>query len=383
MERLKNKGLKKSFFMITALFLSAGILLSVISFTACIKIRSIFDNSPEIKVTMDNSVRFSTSEMTDSVRKNEAVISVLSILQLILPVCFIVLSLILADVFFYHFKLKKPLEILTQGAERIQHQRLDFTIEKYSDDELGSLCSTFETMRSELLRTSQELWRQAEERKRLNAAFAHDLRNPVTVLKGSAKILSDKLQTGSLSPSEAQLPLSLILQYSGRIESYISSMTSVQKLEELQCVPKPVECSRLKEELAGSLSLLASASPITLDFRFDTNIDHTETDKNIFFNVAENLVSNALRYAKSRTIVNLSCTEKEVRLTVCDDGPGFPASVLNKGAAPFLRGDTSSDDEHFGMGLYVCRLLCMKHGGSLIIENTAEGSKTTAIFSKP
>ena len=50
-------------------------------------------------------------------------------------------------------------------------------------------CAAFETMREELLLTNQELWRQAEERRRLNAAFAHDLRNPVTVLKGTVKQL--------------------------------------------------------------------------------------------------------------------------------------------------------------------------------------------------
>ena len=49
-------------------------------------------------------------------------------------------------------------------------------------------------MRAELLRSDQELWEQAEERKRLNAAFSHDLRNPVTVLKGTVKLLKEGKQ---------------------------------------------------------------------------------------------------------------------------------------------------------------------------------------------
>ena len=49
---------------------------------------------------------------------------------------------------------------------------LDFSIPEVSEDELGQICAAFETMRIELLRTNQELWRQAEERRRLNAAFA-------------------------------------------------------------------------------------------------------------------------------------------------------------------------------------------------------------------
>lgn len=76
-----------------------------------------------------------------------------------------------------------------EGTRRIQTHDLDFTLPTPSADELGQICATFENMRLELLKTNQELWRQAQERKRLNAAFAHDLRNPITVLKGSLKLL--------------------------------------------------------------------------------------------------------------------------------------------------------------------------------------------------
>lgn len=63
---------------------------------------------------------------------------------------------------------------------------LDFALHTASADELGRLCSAFEAMRRALLESNRRLWRQAEDRQRLNAAFAHDLRNPVTVLKGCA-----------------------------------------------------------------------------------------------------------------------------------------------------------------------------------------------------
>lgn len=68
-----------------------------------------------------------------------------------------------------------------------------------SDDELGQLCAAFETMRKELLKSNQELWRQAEERKRLNAVSSHDLRNPITVLKGTVKLLRQALSFSSLT----------------------------------------------------------------------------------------------------------------------------------------------------------------------------------------
>jgi two-component system, OmpR family, lantibiotic biosynthesis sensor histidine kinase NisK/SpaK len=67
-------------------------------------------------------------------------------------------------------------------------------------------------------------------------------------------------------------------------------------------------------------------------------------------------------------------------LTVSDDGPGFSPVILQKGATPFLRDDLTGNQEHFGMGLYVCRMLCEKHGGNLTLNNIANGAKAVAEF---
>ena len=102
-------------------------------------------------------------------------------------------------------------------------------------------------------------------------------------------------------------------------------------------------------------------------------------DKQFVYNTAENLISNALRYAENKVTVKIVYQEKQMILTVCDDGNGFPTTILRKGISPFSRNEIS-DSEHFGMGLYICKLLCEKHDGSLTIENMEHGAKTTAFF---
>lgn len=68
-------------------------------------------------------------------------------------------------------------------------------------------------------------------------------------------------------------------------------------------------------------------------------------------------------------------------LSVQDDGPGFPQAIIRKGVKPFLRGDESNEaSSHFGMGLYVCSLLCEKHNGSLELQNTSSGALIVARF---
>jgi K+-sensing histidine kinase KdpD len=104
-------------------------------------------------------------------------------------------------------------------------------------------------------------------------------------------------------------------------------------------------------------------------------------DKAMVFNVAENLITNAVRFAKTKIQISLKLDKETLILSVQDDGSGFPQAILRKGAEPFLRGDEGNDHSpHFGMGLYVCRLLCEKHNGSLQLQNTQDGALAKARF---
>lgn len=378
MERIRNMSLKKAFFTITILFLSAAFILSIASVVGCVALRDSFFNSGQFTVDFGSLSTDMIIQYTPL--NNDWRIQTLNVLQIVLPIFFVVLSLFLADMVFYRVKLKKPLAVLQRSAERIQGQDLDFTVKKYADDELGTLCTAFETMRTELLKNNQELWRQMEERKRLNAAFSHDLRNPVTVLKGSSKILQKTLEQGSLTSENAKDTIALITQYTGRIETYVEAMTSAQKLEELKCIPQPVDWRVLCNNLENSLSIISENTGKKLKFSCQREDRKIWVDQYILQNIAENLISNAFRYAKELVSVHLSYGQDRIVLEVSDDGPGFSSVILHKGATPFLRDDNTSEQEHFGMGLYVCRLLCEKHGGNLTLENTPTGAKVIAAF---
>ena len=97
-------------------------------------------------------------------------------------------------------------------------------------------------------------------------------------------------------------------------------------------------------------------------------------DEAIFSAVSENLLTNAGRYAEKEICTALSLRRDRLILKVEDDGEGFSEELLRKGMQPFVRGD-KSDPGHFGMGLYICRLLCEKHGGSLHLDQRCVGSR--------
>lgn len=271
-----------------------------------------------------------------------------------------VMGLAVAGALFYRWKLKEPIALLLEGTRRVQAHDLDFTLPAVSADELGQICAAFERMRRELLKSNQELWRQGEERKRLNAAFAHDLRNPVTVLKGSVKLLQQ-------DPSDRQA-LDRLENYTVRIERYVEAMSSIQRLEQLPVRTASVSCSVLRSELEETARLLAPALEVSVSAP-DTGT--AQLDHGIFLTVAENLIGNAVRFAHERLEITLALEERTLALAVADDGPGFPDQLLRSGPKPF--GKTEAGGSHFGMGLYTSGLLCRKHGGTLRLENSASG----------
>ena len=344
-------GLKRSFVLLAVLCLLAALLLTSGVYAVCNFIAGGYPRGG-ISIAPDGTI----TALEQPSAEQERILHLLDGIQIASIAVLPVGGLGLAGVLFYQLKLKGPISVLQMGTERIRDHDLDFTIPEVSKDELGQVCAAFETMRAELLRSNQELWRQAEERKRLNAAFAHDLRNPITVLKGTVKLL--RRGAGD------EQALDRLEVYTRRIEQYVEAMSGVQRLEQLPVEPRPVSLSQLGNELKETAGLLAPALSLSCRFPEEggVNLDH-----GLFLTVAENLIANAARFACSRMELSLKTDNGFLMLTVADDGPGFPQELIQNGPKPF--GKQDGDAAHFGMGLYTCKLLCQKHGGDLRLQN--------------
>ena len=287
----------------------------------------------------------------------------------------------LADAWwFYHWKIKKPLAILNQAAQKIGQSDLDFHVESPSADELGKLCQSFETMRASLEENNRALWDAVEERKRLNAAFSHDLRTPLTVLQGYSDLLLDALPSGDLSPEKTVDTVLTMKRSLMRLQRYVESMNSLQRLEDLQPQKTSLSFSALCGRLRETGEILRQEG-----FSFSSQGDGpVSLDTELLFQVYENLLSNAGRYAQSQVLAAAVLEGPVLSLTVEDDGPGFPPAALKRAAEPYYRGDNSPSPQgelHFGLGLYICRSLCEKHGGRLTLANRPQGgARVTASF---
>ncbi|HIU29759.1 MAG TPA: HAMP domain-containing histidine kinase [Candidatus Egerieisoma faecipullorum] len=280
---------------------------------------------------------------------------------------------------FYRRKLKKPIELLEAAYRKVAENDLDFVLRYDSLDEMGKLCEAFEKMRRSLSENNREMWRQMEERKRLNAAFSHDLRTPLTVLKGHASMLLSSLPQHSLPQEEVIGEVRTMAAHITRLEKYVEAMTQLQRLEDIEIRREPVDAAVLigaLEETAGILcgdkTLLSHDTVEGGAFRLDE-----EAVSQVF----ENLLSNAVRYAEQKIEITFRTSAQFFCIEVSDDGAGFSCAGLEQATAPFYREKQEFGDLHMGIGLNICKILCIKHGGYLSVANRKEGGAcVTAVF---
>ena len=287
---------------------------------------------------------------------------------------------ILAGFVFYRSKIRRPLMLLTTSANRIAENDLDFSIVYDRNDEMGLLCKAFEKMRSALESNNREMWRQMNGRKKLNAAFSHDLRTPLTVMEGHLGILQKYTPQGKLSADDVMQTYTAMARQIERLKNYTSSMNTLQRLEDVPIVRKQLATSDFTARLNDTAEMICESKKLSvLDKTVAANI---RVDPEIVLQVFENLLSNAVRYAKSSISIQYAIANDTFSITVSDDGTGFDDTALKSATNPFYTTEKKSDTgQHLGLGLNICKILCERHNGSIVLSNdTKSGASITVSF---
>lgn len=380
---LSSPSLRKSLALYVAVFTLAALLLIAITESICsIAANSIEGSYPKLGqryyLTTEQGQRLGegTYIYTQPPEYSDADRRLLALLDILPPLCapiYSALCLFAAVELFYHRELKEPLKQLREASAKIQAKDLDFVINCGSRNELGQLCASFETMRSKLADNFSQMWQQMEERKRLNAAFAHDLRTPLTVLKGYDELLLTSSDSHTREAAET------MARHIGRMEAYVDSMSRIQRLEDIQPQPRRIQLASLEALLQESARLLCAKADKSFFFRNTAAEAWAYVDSSLIDQVCTGLISNALRYATSAVELLLDYDGAYLCITVKDDGPGFDPMSLKKAADPYY---TAAEDrsQHFGLGLYIASMLCRDHGGQLEIANGKQGAEVKAFF---
>lgn len=383
---LRDLSLPGSLVLYIAIFVMLALVLSVMTNSICERaaesIRTSYPASGEkYYLTNEQGERLGDGvyigkEFVPLSPSDERTINLLKQIPLIAAPVYSALCIIAAALLFYRKKLRKPLAELRTASEKISNNDLDFSIGYDSKDELGRLAGSFETMRAMLANNFSEMWRQVEERKRLNAAFAHDLRTPLTVLKGYNEMLqaSEHVQTKEIAATMGK--------HLARMEAYVNSMSNLRRLEDTRPEYKSVPLQQFLSSLQESAKILCTQNGKKLLMQNETVDCDILMDKTFVSQVCNNLIANAVRFAQTSITLSFSLQDDGLLLSVSDDGKGFDKKSIHKATNPYFTEETDRS-EHFGLGLYICKLLCENHGGYLKIADVSNGARVLAFFKTP
>ena len=288
-------------------------------------------------------------------------------------------GIVVSTFLFYRNKIRRPLLELNLAAKKIADNDLDFEIGYQSKDELGVLCREFDHMKEELAQNNQKMWRMVEDEQVLRSAIAHDLRTPLTVLKGYQEMMMEFIPEEKLDRESLLDMLKESMGQVERLERFLDRMRAFSALER-----EPISCmdttaAEIAEQIEKTGEMLAAASGKQFEIFAGGEGEKLTLDRDLILEVAENLITNALRYAASKVSVVVCREADRLVLEVKDDGTGFTISEEEAKQA-FTSANPRDDLKHFGLGMYISEVFCKKHGGHLEVENQRDGACVRAYF---
>ncbi len=295
---------------------------------------------------------------------------------------------IIAVSFIMSKTISKPLKELSYGANEIANGNLDYVIDYDSTNEIGVTVKSFNHMTDQLKQLTERQHTIEQSRKEMIAGVAHDLRTPLTSVKGYVEGLMDGIAN---TPEKQQLYLKTIYTSTLNMERLLDELLTVSRLElgniELDC--KPININDFLDDCAEELR--TELHELDFDFEYTNNCDGDFTvmiDTDRFQRVIRNIISNSVKYAKKDEKGKIEFAaqtyQKSVIITLADNGIGIEDENLSKIFESFYRADPArtKTSEGSGIGLSVARQIVELHGGK-IWATGKEGKGLTILISLP
>lgn len=269
-----------------------------------------------------------------------------------------------------------PLNALKKATRQLQEGNLDFSLkDSISDDEIGQLCADFEEMRIHLKKEIEVRIQYEQELKELISNISHDIKTPLTAIKGYAEGLLDGVAD---TPERREKYIRTIFAKAGDMTTLVDELSFYTKID-TNNIPyhfeKVLVNDYFQDCIEDNRSELELVN-VTLEFisrvREETQV---LGDREQLRRVMNNLIGNAVKYRgkkeKERIQVLLYEDEGFVWVEVEDDGQGISETALPYVFERFYRADASRNSKQggSGLGLAIAKKIIEEHGGSIRAES--------------
>lgn len=282
----------------------------------------------------------------------------------------------------------KPLNVLRMATANMKAGNLDFTISGDPEDELGQLCEEFEEMRVRLKEQVDARMRYEQDTVELISNISHDLKTPLTAIKGYAEGMLDGVAD---TEEKKQKYLRTIYTKASDMTALVDELSFYSKIDS-NIVPynfDRINVNAYFSDCVEDLGLDMEVKGVTLDY--DTQVPVgmcMVADPEQLRRVVNNITGNAVKYMgkpEGHIDINVSVVDEAfVKIDIADNGVGIAQNDLEHIFERFYRADSSRGTKKggTGLGLAIAKKIIEDHGGTISATSTF-GEGTCFTFTVP
>lgn len=267
----------------------------------------------------------------------------------------------------------KPINDLVVASHRIKDKDLDFKLEYKAKNEVGELVTAFESMRAALEESLIREWRLEEERREYVNAISHDLKTPLTIIRGHAEGLEDVWQNEKVLFSY----LTTINLNVDRVINLINEFNMINEIDSYSFTLFFNQCeiaSWINNKIQD-YTYLVNEKEILFTYQIENEDDLVffTLDEGRMNRVVDNLMTNSIRFTDTGGKIHIKAfiSSYTFEFHVYDSGVGFQTKNTDKLFTRFYQGDLARTKSgiHSGQGLFIAKTIVEKHGGQIFAEN--------------
>ena len=278
--------------------------------------------------------------------------------------------------------MQQQLVPLYEATAEVGNHSLDFEVGHSKIREFEDILRSFSDMKDSLKFSLEQQWKAEQMQREQIAAVAHDLKTPLTIIRGNADLISE-----TELDDEQRLYAGYITNSSEQMQGYIKTLIDISRASAgYQLHMEQVNVSLFLEQITARIDALCRPKDVQLQIGMENIPANIAADQTLLERAILNVVSNALDYTPKGSTLHFSATEKNnnLEISVTDEGAGFSTEALLHAQEQFYMADRSRGaDLHFGMGLYITKSIIEQHDGKMVLENAVETGGARVILKIP
>ena len=275
----------------------------------------------------------------------------------------------------------KPIRNLDKLAGKIADGAYELRSRNGSRDEIGQLARNFNRMADRLVEQMQKKELEAKQQEDFTAAFAHELKTPLTSIIGYA----DMLNSMKLTDEECHEAYFYIYSQGKRLESLSHKLLELVSMDKTPLTVRPIPTRKLEENIRSSLRPVWKQRGIKGKVELEKAV--ISGDDELLLSLLYNLLDNAMKALdkgeKSFILMKGSCMGAFYEIKIVDNGRGIPAEEISRITEAFYMVDKSRSRKEggAGIGMALCQKIILLHNGKLKIESRlGEGTVIKVLF---